>query len=153
MVCSWFFVILKTPSLKGNYYIAFVILSDSMEGNGFHIAGIKTINLVLNYFYLGLLVMCFILSLGNRPQGSKIAYTLAMVGFALVTVYMTTAAILLSVKGIENVRDSKGALKVSDIFSDPIFRNIVLSLLATLGLYLISSLIFVRAHCHSLCPP
>ncbi len=29
--------------------------------------GINTTNIFLNYFYLGLLVMCFILALGNRP--------------------------------------------------------------------------------------
>ena len=33
--------------------------------------------------------MCYILSLGNRPQGAKWGYTLAFVGFALITVYMT----------------------------------------------------------------
>ena len=33
--------------------------------------------------------MCFILSLGNRPQGSKWGYTGAMIGFAIITVYMT----------------------------------------------------------------
>lgn len=33
--------------------------------------------------------MCFILSLGNRPQGSKWGYTGAMIGFAFITVYMT----------------------------------------------------------------
>jgi chitin synthase len=34
---------------------------------------------------------------------------------------------------------------VSDFFSNTIFRNIVVSLLATFGLYVIASLIFVRA--------
>ncbi len=61
-----------------------------MEDPSLHIfKGISIVNLILNYFYLGLLVMCFILALGNRPQGSKASYTLAMVGFAIVTVYMT----------------------------------------------------------------
>lgn len=48
-------------------------------------------NHVFNYFYLGLLIMCFILALGNRPQGSKWGYTLAILGFALITVYMTVS--------------------------------------------------------------
>lgn len=34
-------------------------------------------------------------------------------------------------------------LTVSDIFTNSIFRNIVISLLATLGLYIIASLLFV----------
>lgn len=43
----------------------------------------------MQYVYLGLLVMCFLLSLGNRPQGSKWPYTVAMIGFGFITVYMT----------------------------------------------------------------
>lgn len=79
-----------TYALQGNYYISFVILSESMEDPSFHLgSGIHVLNLILNYFYLGLLVMCFLLSLGNRPQGAKWGYTLAFIGFALVTIYMT----------------------------------------------------------------
>ena len=60
-----------------------------MEDPSFHLPGIHIVNIILNYFYLGLLIMCFILSLGNRPQGSKWGYTLAMIGFSLITIYMT----------------------------------------------------------------
>lgn len=61
-----------------------------MEDPSFHLGnGIHIVNLILNYFYLGLLVMCFLLALGNRPQGAKWGYTLAFLGFALITVYMT----------------------------------------------------------------
>lgn len=88
---------------QGNFYISFVILSDAMEDPSLHIfGGIKIINIILNYFYLGLLVMCFILSLGNRPQGSKTSYTLAMVGFAVVTVYMTVCSQLSELKACAN---------------------------------------------------
>jgi hypothetical protein len=62
-----------------------------MEDPSFKIAGIKVINVVLNYLYLGLLVGCYILSLGNRPQGAKWGYTIAMIGFAIVTIYMTVS--------------------------------------------------------------
>ncbi|KAJ7935200.1 glycosyltransferase family 2 protein [Mycena leptocephala] len=82
-----------------NYYIAFTILT--------------------KYFYLGLLIMCFILSLGNRPQGSKW-------GFGIITIYMTTSAFLLAFKGIQVIQKEKGGpLDVSDFFANTIFRNIV----------------------------
>ena len=74
---------------KANYYIAFIILSEALEDPSFNLPWIHILNSVLNYFYVGLLVMCFLLSLGNRPQGSKWGYTLAMIGFALITIYMT----------------------------------------------------------------
>ncbi|KZT22847.1 glycosyltransferase family 2 protein [Neolentinus lepideus HHB14362 ss-1] len=132
LIFSWFAL--------GNYFISFVILTQAMESFAFH--GIKYINIVLEYFYLGLLIMCFLLSLGNRPQGSKWGYTLAFVGFALITVYMTFAAFFLAFKGVENVDHSSGPITASDIFTNVIFRNIVISLAATLGLYIVASLIF-----------
>lgn len=103
---------------------------------------IKIFNDVLNYFYLGLLVMCFLLALGNRPQGSKWSYTLAFLGFACVTIYMTVAAVYLAVTSIQDVQ-SQGGITVSTLFSNKIFFNIVISLAATVGLYLIASLLFV----------
>jgi chitin synthase len=88
--------------------------------------------------------MCFLLSLGNRPQGSKWGYTLAFVGFGIVTIYMTVSALLLAYKAIEGVAQSEGrAIQASDLFSNAIFRDVVLSLAATLGLYFVASLIFV----------
>ena len=74
---------------QGNYYIAFRVLTNAMEDPSFGLKGIHIANLILEYFYIGLLIMCFILALGNRPQGSKWAFTLAFVGFAILTAYMT----------------------------------------------------------------
>ncbi|EJU02992.1 glycosyltransferase family 2 protein [Dacryopinax primogenitus] len=134
LIFSWFAL--------ANFYISFIILTQSMED--LNITGIHVLNIVLHYLYLGLLIMCFILALGNRPQGANIAYTVALIGFALITIYMTTAAILLAVKGIEAAANNanQGILTLTDFFANSIFRNIVLSLLATTGLYLISSLLF-----------
>lgn len=124
----------------GNYYIAFIILSQALES---YIPQIHILNILLNYFYLGLLIMCFLLSLGNRPQGSKWGYTLAFVGFGIVTIYMTVSALLLAYKAIEGVAQSEGrAIQASDLISNAIFRDVVLSLAATLGLYFVASLIF-----------
>ncbi len=64
-------------------------MSESLEDPSFKLKGIHIANLILEYMYLGLIVMCYILALGNRPQGAKWGYTLAFIGFALITVYMT----------------------------------------------------------------
>lgn len=65
-----------------------------MQDKSFGIAGIQVINAVLNYLYLGLLVMCYLLALGNRPQGSKWGYTFAFLGFAAITIYMTVRVVI-----------------------------------------------------------
>ena len=62
-----------------------------MEDPSFNLKGIHIWNVILDYFYVGLLLMCFILALGNRPQGSKLGYTLAFIGFAFITIYMTVS--------------------------------------------------------------
>jgi hypothetical protein len=53
---------------QDNYYIAFIVLSKALEA---YVPQIYILNLVLNYFYLKLLVMCFLLSLRNQSQCSK----------------------------------------------------------------------------------
>jgi chitin synthase len=54
------------------------------------------------------------------------------------------AAFVLAFKGIEGVQQELGRpLNGGDVITNPIFRNVILSLAATLGLYLVASLIFV----------
>ncbi|KAI0738834.1 glycosyltransferase family 2 protein [Daedaleopsis nitida] len=126
----------------GNYFISFIILSESLEDPSFNLKGIHIVNVILEYIYLGLIILCYILALGNRPQGAKWGYTLAFIGFAVITVYMTFAAFFLAFKGIENIEHNDGPLALNSLFTNSIFRNIVISLLATLGLYIAASLIF-----------
>ena len=66
----------------------FVILLNALES---YLPSLHIPNLVLNYFYLRLLIMCFLLLLGNRPHGSKWGYTLAFIGFGIVMIYMTVS--------------------------------------------------------------
>jgi hypothetical protein len=121
-----------------------IIISSALEDPSFNLKGIHITNIILNHCYLGVLIMCFILALGNRPQGSKWPYTFAIVGFVFITIYMTVSALVLAFKGHDQfVKDSKGSLDLGNFFSDTIFWNIVLSLAATLGLYVFASLIFV----------
>jgi chitin synthase len=83
--------------LQGNFFISFFVLTNALEDptilGG---KGIELFNTILKYSYVGLLLTCFILSLGNRPQGSNKGYTLAFIGFAIFTVYMTVRAFVVS---------------------------------------------------------
>lgn len=76
--------------VQGNFFISFFVLTNALEDptiiGG---KGIEVLNTVLKYSYVGLLLTCFILALGNRPQGSNRTYTLAFVGYAVFTLYMT----------------------------------------------------------------
>lgn len=87
-------------------------------------------------------------------------------GYAVFTAYMTVrnprssltqeselaygeaiqfAAIYLAIKGVQEVSDEKkSGTSFSGLFSNTIFRDIVISLAATIGLYVISSVVHVR---------
>jgi len=62
---------------KANYFIAFVVLVDTQD-NTFNFTGIRPSSISW-----GLLITCFILSLWNR------GYMMAIIGFAVIIVYMT----------------------------------------------------------------
>jgi chitin synthase len=46
-----------------------VILTASLEDPSFGIPNIKYLNVIMQYGYLGIVVACFLFSMGNRPQG------------------------------------------------------------------------------------
>ena len=78
--------------VQGNFFISFFVLIDALEDPT--IIGGKTVevvNKVAKSAYVGLLLMCFILALrvGNRSRSLNRGYTVAFVGYAILTAYMT----------------------------------------------------------------
>ncbi|KAJ3332865.1 Chitin synthase, class 2 [Blyttiomyces sp. JEL0837] len=93
--------------------------------------------------YIMSLVLVYICSLGNRPQGSKFTYTVCMILFAAMMglmLYITAFDVYVVIK------DSKPSLNnIMYLFTNyPAFRNMCLSLSATVGLYFFASLIFLE---------
>lgn len=138
MLFAWFSL--------GNWYIIMYILTTSMEDASFGLKGIHYFNRVVQYYYVALLLCCFILALGNRPQGSHGFYLIIIISFALIMVYMLVAAGVITYYSVVNAKDAieanGGKFSIGDVFTNTTFRNIVISLLSTYALYLISSLIF-----------
>ncbi|CAH7677061.1 expressed protein [Phakopsora pachyrhizi] len=78
--------------------------------------------------------MCFLLEMGNQPQGSKLMFATALVVFALITVYMTViCGNIYLCQRTQNaeaaIRSNGGSFNIGDVFANTVFRNIVLSLL------------------------
>ncbi|BGP01634.1 Chitin synthase 4 [Rhodotorula toruloides] len=137
MLFAWFAL--------GNWYIIMYILTTSMADPSFGLSGIH-FNIVVRYYYLALLLCCFILALGNRPQGSHGFYLVIMISFALIMVYMLIAAGVITYYGVIQAKNTieadGGKFNVGDVFTNTTFRNICISLLSTYVLYLVSSIIF-----------
>ncbi|UZJ53394.1 hypothetical protein CBS101457_002714 [Exobasidium rhododendri] len=121
LVFAWFSL--------GNFYIFFRILSQSLESPTFKLKGVGVWNTIVQYIYLGTTIGCFILALGNRPQGSARKYLLAACIYACLTAYMMIAAVFCLVKAVKNTEHSA------------IYSQMVFSVIATYGVYFMSSII------------
>jgi chitin synthase len=68
--------------------------------------------------------------MGNRPKGARWKYRIAVVIFAVLTVWMVVCAVLCAVKALEQI-------------GTPIYSRMVLSLLATYGSFVAASVLFM----------
>ena len=105
---------------------------------------------VSRYIYILLIIAQFIMSMGNRPQGSNWAYKSSMAFFAILMGYMLFGAGYMTVAGISSVQDEiskdtgSGQSSTSLYFQNAMFRNTVISLASTYGLYFFASFLFVE---------
>lgn len=146
---SSFTLSLSLSIMQAHYYITFFILSSALEDPSFGLKGINIANTLLNYFYLGLLIMCSIsrqppsrLKLGLYPCYHWIRFNHDLHDCLSVGTRIQRARSV--------GKRAQWVVNLGDFFKDAIFRNIVLSLAATLGLYIFASLIFVsrNQNCH-----
>lgn len=98
---------------------------------------------VTRYIYILLIIAQFIMSMGNRPQGSNWAYKSSMGFFAILMGYMLFGAVYMTVNGIHAAEEAAVAGGTS-ILQDAMFRNTVLSLASTYGLYFFASFLFLE---------
>ncbi|KAI9009731.1 chitin synthase-domain-containing protein [Gaertneriomyces semiglobifer] len=146
VVFSWFSL--------ANFYLIFYFLTSGMvakrETDPFYGAG-ETIFLVFRQVYIFALVMIFVASLGmNRPQANWYLYMACFVLFSVLMglmLYMAGFSIYLSVSGaLDKLRtpDADGdTASVPDLLSEPAFRDLVMSTVATYGSYFISSFAYL----------
>jgi chitin synthase len=109
--------------------------------------------------YIALLVVVLVSSLGSRPQGSKCIYGASMIMFAIcniIALYCAGYTIYLIAPKSADQWKHFGSL----VEHDSEFRDVVVALAATYGLFFFSSFLhfepwhmftsFIREHSHSL---
>jgi len=108
---------------------------------------------IARYIYIFAIVVIFICSMGNRPQGSKGTYIFCMVIFAVLmlgmlaeagyTVYTTVMAMVSN----NSLSNSAGQITFNSFGSALIhngpFRDIVISLASVYGSYFLASFLFL----------
>ncbi|KAJ2719632.1 hypothetical protein GGI07_005098 [Coemansia sp. Benny D115] len=148
MIFSWFSI--------ANFYLAYYFLEQnlktihdsqkspvpeqriSLNADPFHSAGYYVME-VFRELYILALIMQFVLSLGNRPQGTKAIYRLSVALFTIIMVLITYVAMYGVVYTALHTKLDNG---VKSFLDDPKFRDIVISMAATYGVYFFSSFLY-----------
>ncbi|KAJ3139142.1 Chitin synthase, class 1 [Geranomyces variabilis] len=148
LIFSWFAI--------GNFYLTFHFLFQSaanpdpaladLTSDPFHGSG-GTVFDVLRYLYFGAVGVLIVISFGNRPQGTKSLYYAILVLFAILMGFLLFMGGHTVYEGIPKTNAEWA--KVGDkLINQPAFRDIVISLASTYGLYIISSLLHMDPwHC------
>lgn len=133
MIFAWFAV--------GNFFLVFHILTFSLASKDLLSTTGNVLAIVFEWFYLGVLISCFVLALGNRPQGSNKLY-MSMVWFWVsIMAYLIFASVFITVRSIqEQLKDGK--FEIGDIFSNPVFFTLIVSMLSTYVLWFVASFLF-----------
>ncbi|KAF9996026.1 Chitin synthase, class 2, partial [Modicella reniformis] len=128
----------------GNFYLTFYFLTKAAANNNnpnfspFGDWGMTTFE-GMRKAYIGAIIIVFICSLANRPQGSRMIYLLAIVLFAIIMGFMLYLAGATVYAVISPVWGNYSHMSELLTIQGP-FRDTVISLLSTYGLYMISSL-------------
>lgn len=131
-----------------NFFLAFYFLTNAAtsdpDADAFGGQG-EAVQEILSNVFIALIVVTLVLSLGNRPAGSKWIYTSVIVVFAGimgVSLYCAGWSVYRAVEAA-GLLDSSGYTysNANKLLHQAAFRDIVISLMATYVLYLLASLI------------
>ncbi|KAM5354185.1 hypothetical protein ACJ41O_000835 [Fusarium nematophilum] len=116
------------------YFVAGGLTDKKVDPFGHNIATV--IFHILRYACVLLISTQFILSLGNRPQGSKKLYLISMVIYGVIMIYTTFATIYIIVRQLTADDDEVE-------MGNNVFTNLIVSVLSTVGMYFIMSILYL----------
>lgn len=135
LIFSWFSL--------ASFFLIFNILSTALGDSSVHFAPGKILGVVLSWIYGACLLIVFIMSFGNRPQGTKWLYNIIVIFFAAMMGYMIFATVFIAVKSIQYAICANTHFTFKLLFTNSTFRDLIISLCATYVLYFVSSVLFL----------
>ncbi|KAJ3199087.1 Chitin synthase, class 2 [Entophlyctis luteolus] len=123
-------------SIVNNPGISHDVSEDPFWGHGVFIF------MAFKELYLYAIILVFLSSLGNRPQGSKMLYTICFLLFAIIM------ASLLYITGYSLYRSfpqslEEFATRLDSPTQAPILINMIISLICTYGVYFLASIVYM----------
>ncbi|KAK5105406.1 Chitin synthase, class 2 [Lithohypha guttulata] len=134
MLFAWFAI--------GNFFLVFKLLTSSLGTKETLGTAGRILGTVFEIVYIGTLLYCFILAMGNRPQGSRKSYLAMVIFWSLLMVWLTFAAVYLTVVSIQQQVAEPG-FNFTTVFTDYQFFTIVVSLASTYVLWFVASILFL----------
>ncbi|KAJ5711057.1 hypothetical protein N7488_005213 [Penicillium malachiteum] len=134
MIFAWFGI--------GNFFLVFHILTAYLGNSDLLGTAGQVLGIVFEWLYLATLVTCFVLALGNRPGGSNKFYMTMVYFWICIMIYLSFAAIYVTVKSIEEEVAEK-SFSVSQLFTNKTFFSIIVSLGTTYVMWFVASFIFL----------
>ncbi|ODV91025.1 glycosyltransferase family 2 protein [Tortispora caseinolytica NRRL Y-17796] len=136
-----FFSLLFSFFSIGNFYLSFYFIAGAFAATDDSVLGASITGKVFFYIFqvtlILLLVWQFIISLGNRPQGAKWLFLASMIAFSVIMTYTTGCALYYVVKSLMSIKNGES------IIGNNGFTNIIMSMLATFGLYGVMSILYL----------
>lgn len=133
-----FLQLLFTFFSLGNFFLAFYYVAGSISGPDSAVIsnnGGLVLFVIFKYLCITTIVAQFVISLGNRPQGSHYLFLGSMVIFALITAYSTGVGLYFVIKTL--------TLEDTVSLGNNVFTNIFVSLASTYGLYAVMSFLYL----------
>ncbi|WVQ82320.1 hypothetical protein IAT38_004448 [Cryptococcus sp. DSM 104549] len=140
LIFSWF----ALANLWLTFSIVIELLPQSAKIYLFGTADVTHwINLVLQWVYMAFLMLQFVLALGNRPKGEKGLYVITLWVFALLSLYLITCSVILSVVAFKGALKDGGSIgqKLGNLFNST-NGVLVAAVMSTIGIYLIASFLY-----------
>jgi chitin synthase len=152
MIFAWFAV--------GNFFLVFQILVSALGDKELLGKPGEIVSVIVEWIYLGSLVACFVLSLGNTPDGSRRFYLTMVYSWGLIMMYycppfqasyetadhmyryLMFASIFITVKAVKAEADD-GVFTFSKLFKNELFFTLIVSLLSTYVLWIFISIVFL----------
>ncbi|KAK5163216.1 Chitin synthase, class 2 [Saxophila tyrrhenica] len=126
----------------GNFYLTFYFIAGSLSDPKVdpfgHNIGLY-IFILLRYTCVLLIMMQFILSMGNRPQGAYKMFLGSLITFGIIMFYNTFAALFIVIKQLQPQHGKDADLTIGN----NVFTNLIVSTLSTVGLYFLMSFLYL----------
>jgi chitin synthase len=133
MLFAWFAI--------GNFFLVFRILTNALGNDDLLGTPGLILSIVFEWGYIATLITCFVLAMGNRPQGSNKFYMTMVCFWVLIMAYLIFASIYITVVSVQaQLKD--GQFTFSDLFTNTLFFTLIVSMLSTILLYFLMSLLF-----------